>query len=79
LFQVSILTITALTVLFWAVDLRIRPSRPARWSLRDRILELASLPLIAVLTVLCVALPVLHAQTRLMLGKSIRFRVSPKT
>ena len=79
LFQVSILTITALTVLFWAVDLRTRPSRQASWSLRDRILELASLPLIAVLTVLCVALPVLHAQTRLMLGKSIRFRVSPKT
>lgn len=79
LFQVSILAITALTILFWALDLRIRPSHPVHWPLRDRAVELAGLPLIAALTVLCVALPVLHAQTRLMLGKPIRFRVSPKT
>jgi hypothetical protein len=79
LFQVSILVVTALTILFWALDLHVRPPRPEPWTTGERLLELASLPLIAVLTVLCVALPVLHAQTRLMLGKSIRFRVSPKT
>jgi hypothetical protein len=79
LFQVSILVVTALTILFWALDLHIRPPRPEPWTTGERVLELASLPLIAVLTVLCVALPVLHAQTRLMMGKSIRFRVSAKT
>jgi hypothetical protein len=79
LFQASILAVTALTILFWALDLRIRPPRTAPWTMGERLLELASLPLVAVLTVLCVALPVLHAQTRLMLGKSIGFRVSAKT
>jgi hypothetical protein len=79
LFQVSILTVTALTILFWVLDLRLRPARAAPWRAGDRWYELISLPLIAVLTVLCVALPVLHAQTRLMLGRSIQFRVSPKT
>ncbi len=79
LLQGAVLVVTALTVAFWGLDLRLRPLRPAPWTPRERLLELASLPLIAVLTVIGVALPVLHAQTCLMRGKTIAFRVTPKS
>jgi hypothetical protein len=76
--QVSLALVSVLTMIFWALDVRFRPPRPHSWTTRERLYELLSLPLVAVLTVLCVALPVLHAQTRLMLGKSIEFHVTAK-
>jgi hypothetical protein len=76
--QGSLILVTALTILFWALDVRIRPPRTGPWAIRDRVYELLSLTLVAVLTAMCVALPVLHAQTRLMLGGPIEFRVTPK-
>lgn len=76
--QGSLILVTALTILFWALDVCIRPPRTGPWVITDRVYELLSLPLVAVLTAVCVALPVLHAQTRLMLGGSIEFRVTPK-
>jgi hypothetical protein len=79
LLQISITLITLLTMVFWALDLRLRPPRERRWSRRERLYELASLPLLAIITFVCVTLPVLHAQTRLLLGKSLVFRVSLKT
>lgn len=78
LMQLSLLAVAILTVLFWVFDLSLRPPRPAPWTLRERLGEGAGLLLMAVLTVVCVTLPVLHAQTRLMLGKTIRFRVAAK-
>ncbi len=76
--QAALLVIGTLTVIFWAVDVWLRPPRPPDVSWRDRLYELLSLPLLALLTAVCVALPVLHAQTRLMLGKTILFRVTAK-
>jgi hypothetical protein len=76
--QASLVLITALTMIFWALDVCIRPARARPWTKYERLYELLSLPLVAVLTALCVALPVLHAQTRLMLGQSIEFHVTAK-
>ncbi|MCD4685322.1 MAG: glycosyltransferase family 2 protein [Anaerolineae bacterium] len=78
LFQASILVISVLTIWCWWLDRRLRPPRPHTHTRRDTVLELLSVPLLAVLTVIGVALPVLHAQTRMMLGKDIVFRVTPK-
>jgi len=78
LLQISATVVSILTIIFWALDLRIRPARPAPWTKRERLLELASLPLVAVMTFLCVAMPVLHSQTRLMLGIPLQFRVAAK-
>jgi hypothetical protein len=76
--QASLILVTALTLIFWALDKHIRPPCPHPETKRERLYELLSLPLVAVLTMSCVALPVLHAQTRLMLGKPIEFRVTAK-
>jgi hypothetical protein len=77
--QAAFLVIALLTVAFWALDMRLRPPRATPWTVRERAVELVSLPLMAVLTMAVVTLPVIHAQTRLMLGKSIEFRVTPKS
>lgn len=79
LLQIAVVIVSALTILFWWLDVRQRPQRSAPATCREWLGELAGLPLVAVLTVIGVALPVLHAQTRLMLGKAIRFHVTPKT
>ncbi len=78
LLQVSLAVVTVLTVVFWAMDLLIRPPRSAPWTWRERLVELASVPLLTVMSMLCLALPVIHAQTRLMLGLPLRFRVAAK-
>lgn len=78
LLQVSLTLVSALTIIFWVLDLRIRPPRSQPWTRRERLYELASLPLLAVMTLICVALPVLHSQTRLMLGVPLQFRVAAK-
>ena len=76
--QAALIVVTALTLCFWALDVRIRPARVRPWTRRERLSEWLSLPLVAMLTALCVALPVLAAQTRLMSGKPISFRVTAK-
>jgi hypothetical protein len=76
--QGALIVLSVLTVIFWSLDVRLRPPRPYDLHHRDRLTELFSLPLLAILTAVCVALPVLHAQTRLMLGRSILFRVTAK-
>ncbi len=78
LMQFSVTMVTVLTIVFWILDLRIRPTRPTPWTWKERLYELASLPMLTVITLLCVALPVLHGQTRLMLGNPIQFRVAAK-
>lgn len=79
LLQGAVLVVMALTLAFWGLDLALRPKRPALSSRRELLTELASLPLVTVLTMIGVALPVLHAQTRLMLGQSIDFHITPKS
>jgi len=78
LLQISATIVSILTIVFWVLDLRIRPPRPAPWTWGERLYELASLPLLAVMTLFCVAMPVLHSQTRLMLGIPLQFRVAAK-
>jgi len=78
LLQISVMVVTLLTVAFWLLDLRNRPARPAPWTWRERLAELASVPLLAIMTFACVALPVLHAQTQLLLGIPLEFRVARK-
>src|SRR5690606_22397496 len=68
--------VSILTIFFWVLHLRIRPPRPTPWTMRERLYELASLPLLAVMTLICVAMPVLHSQTRLMRGIPLQFRVA---
>lgn len=79
LFQLALGVVGALTLWCWAVDVGLRPARSTPWTIRERSYELASLPLLAVLTIVCVTIPVLHAQTRLMVGMPIRFRVTAKS
>lgn len=76
--QAAIASVSVLTLGAWLLDRYLRPPRTGPRTRYDRLLELASVPLIAVLTIIGVALPVLHAQTRLLRGKPIRFRVTPK-
>jgi hypothetical protein len=77
--QLALGVVGALTLWFWVLDLRLRPARVTSWTMRERAYEVISLPLMAVLTIVCVTIPVLHAQTRLMLGKPLRFRVTAKS
>ncbi len=79
LMQLALGVVAALTLWFWIMDLRLRPPRATPWTIRERAYEALSLPLMALLTIACVTLPVLHAQTRLMLGQPIEFRVTPKS
>jgi hypothetical protein len=78
IFQAAAVVIGLLTLWFGVLDLRLRPPRSTPWPRREWGWELASLPLLALLTLITVVLPVLHAQTRLMLGKPIEFRVTRK-
>ncbi len=79
LLQVSLAVVSVLTVVFWVLDLRTRPARPGPWTRRERLYELVSVPLLTVMSLLCLALPAIHAQTRLMFGMPLRFRVTAKT
>ena len=78
--QLSFLLVSALCVVLWAQDVIARPPRPPHrpQTLRERLLALASFPLIVVLALVFVALPTLEAQTRLMLGIPLQFRVTSK-
>ena len=78
LLQASLALGGALSVAFWLADVRARPepSPPRTW--RALAAELVGVLLLVPLTLCCVALPVLHAQTRLLLGRSLAFHVTPK-
>lgn len=70
--------VVVLGIVFWAQDVASRPPRPRPMTLRERLLTLVSFPLLPVLTLIFVALPVLHAQTRLLLGGSLQYQVARK-
>ena len=79
--QLSFLLVSVLSVVLWAQDVSMRPPRPPEQAqtLRERLLTLISFPLMLVLALVFVALPTLQAQTRLMLGIPLQFRVTQKT
>ena len=78
--QLSFLLVSALCIVLWAQDVSLRPPRPADrpQTLKERALTLISFPLMLILALVFVALPTLQAQTRLMLGIPLQFRVSRK-
>lgn len=78
LIQIAFGLVTILGILFWYQDVITRPPRttPATWG--DRLLTLLSFPLLPVLTLFLVAVPTLQAQTRLLVGTPLQFRVSRK-
>lgn len=78
--QASFLIISVLAVVFWYQDVSVRPPRPAHCpqTLTERLLTIISFPLMLVLTLIFVALPTLQAQTRLLVGIPLQFRVTRK-
>lgn len=78
--QASFVIVLVLSVVFWYQDVILRPPRPATHpqTFMERILTLASFPLMVVLTLIFVALPTLQAQTRLLAGVPLQFRVTKK-
>jgi hypothetical protein len=81
LLQFSFLVVTIMSIVFWALDVKIRPPRPAdqKATRRERLMTLLSIPMLPTITLVCVAFPVLQAQTQLMLGIPLEFKVTKKT
>jgi cellulose synthase/poly-beta-1,6-N-acetylglucosamine synthase-like glycosyltransferase len=78
LLQIAFLTVSVLGIVFWYQDVKVRPPRTRPQSLVERILTLLSFPLLPFLTLIFVAIPVLQAQTRLLVGVPLQFRVTKK-
>ncbi len=78
--QTGFLLVSTLCIILWAQDVSMRPPRPADrpQTLKERVLTIASFPLMLILALVFVALPTLQAQTRLMLGIPLQFRVTRK-
>lgn len=76
--QTSFLVVSLLGVVFWYQDVQVRPPRTKPQTVIERLLTLLSFPLLPVLTLIFVALPVLQAQTRLLAGIPLQFRVTKK-
>jgi len=76
--QISFPLVFVLGIVFWYQDVISRPPRTRPQTLSERVLVLLSFPLLPVLTVLFVAIPTLQAQTRLLLGAPLQFRVTKK-
>jgi hypothetical protein len=76
--QIASVLVTLLGVVFWIIDLKLRPARPRPWTLQEVILTLLSFPMLPILTLIFMAIPVMQAQTRLLLGMPIQYRVARK-
>src|SRR5438477_10857387 len=76
--QMALVVVAILGIVFWFIDMRIRPPRPRPWTIREVLLTLLSFPLLPFMTLFFLALPVVDAQTRLMLGIPISFKVARK-
>ncbi len=75
---VASLLVIAAGMIFWFQDMVVRPPRRQRMTATEFFWTMISFPLLPVLTLLVVALPTLQAQTRLLLGIPLQFRVSRK-
>ncbi len=78
LLQISLIVVTILGFVFWVLDIRLRPPRTRPWTLRERVVTLLSFPLLPLLTLIVLALPTIQAQTLLLLGMPIQFKVTKK-
>lgn len=78
LLQLSFILVSVLGIVFWYQDIIQRPPRTRPQTLAERFFTLLSFPLLPVLTLIFVAIPVMQAQTRLLMGIPLRFKVSRK-
>jgi hypothetical protein len=78
LLQIAFFLVSTLGIVFWYQDINVRPPRTRPQTLGERLLTLLSFPLLPVLTLLFMAIPVLQAQTRLLIGVPLQFRVTKK-
>lgn len=78
LLQISFLLVSVLGIVFWFQDVIVRPPRTTRRTLTELLLTLVSFPLLPIITLIFVALPTIQAQTRLMVGIPLQFRVTKK-
>jgi hypothetical protein len=78
LLSVAGFLVVVLGIIFWYQDVIVRPPRTHPQTVRERFLTLLSFPLMPILTLIFVALPTLQAQTRLLVGIPLRFKVSQK-
>lgn len=77
IFVASILVVI-LGIVFWLIDVAVRPPRVAPMTIREFLWTLLSLPMLPILTLFVVAIPTIQAQTRLLFGIPLQFRVSKK-
>lgn len=70
--------VVVMGMVFWFQDVITRPPRPKHMTLRELFWTILSFPLLPVLSVFVLALPTITAQTRLLLGIPLQFRVSKK-
>jgi hypothetical protein len=75
---ISLVLLVVLGIVFWIQDVIVRPPRPKPMTLWERFLTLISFPLLPILTLVFVALPVLQAQTSLLVGIPLQYRVARK-
>ena len=78
LLQGTALVVVLLGIVYWYMDVITRPPRTRPATFKERVLVLLSFPLLSVLSVIFLALPTIQAQTRLMLGAPLQFRVTKK-
>lgn len=80
LLQVGFLIVIVMTLFVFFVDARLRPPRPAGnvSTRKERFMTLLSIPMLPTITLICVAFPVVQAQTQLMLGMPLEFKVTKK-
>jgi hypothetical protein len=78
MFQIAFPLVTILGIVFWYQDVLARPPRTTRQRWSERLWTLLSFPALPILTLFLVAIPTLQAQTRLLLGVPLQFRVSKK-
>lgn len=75
----SVLLVLVLAVIFWYQDVQVRPPRTHPQSIPERLLTALSFPLMPIITLIVLAIPAIDAQTRLMLGIPLQFRVSNRS
>lgn len=78
LLQCAVVVVAVLGVLIGLLDARIRPPRRRPATRSQQVVSLAGYALLPLLAAVFVTLPVIHAQTRLLIGLLLSFRVSPK-
>ncbi len=70
--------VVILGVVFWWVDVLSRPPRTRPQTLSERLLTVLSFPLLPLLSLIFLALPLLQAQTRLLIGSTLEYKVARK-